>query len=115
MLSGCNFFSPLDKPSGDEQLLAAARACFDHGDYECASKYYGELSSSASDQAVSETAFELLAQSGATSSVFIKAVLDGDGNGGKIVTKLANSLISSAGQTSRLNIVHAYQKYAQIK
>jgi hypothetical protein len=114
MLSGCNFFGSIDSPSGDDQLLAAARACFDRGDYECAAKYYGELSSSASDQAISESAFELLAQSGATSSVFIQAALDGEGSGGKIVTKLANSLISSASQSSRLNIVHAFQKYVRI-
>ena len=31
--SGCNLFGGIDTPSGDAQLLSAARACFDQGDF----------------------------------------------------------------------------------
>ena len=29
LLAGCNLYSFIDKPKGDEQILSAARACFD--------------------------------------------------------------------------------------
>jgi hypothetical protein len=109
-LTGCNPMSVVDTPSGDAQVLSAARGCFDQGDYVCATKYYGKLSPVAGDTANAESAFELIAQYGATSGIFIKAVLAGGTNGGKLITKLADTLSLNAGQTARLAIFHAYQK-----
>src|SRR4051794_21223325 len=76
-LSGCNTFGFMDSPSGDLSTLAAARACFDGGNYTCASTNYAKLSSAASDDGNSESAFLLLAQYGAGSAVFMNAVTSG--------------------------------------
>lgn len=109
-VTGCNLFSFVDSPSGDIQLLSAARSALDRGDYASASKYYGLISSASSDQVTSESAFEILAQNGMTISVFMTAVLAASTNSGKLVTRLSQSLIGNAGSTARLNIFHAYQK-----
>jgi hypothetical protein len=109
-LLGCNAFTSFDGPSSDPQLLEAARACFDRGDYDCASRYYGQLSTNSSDIANTEHAFALLSQSGMTAGTFISIVLNGVSSGGQLVTRLANSLIPQAKQATRLNIFHAYQK-----
>ena len=116
VISGCKFnlYSNLDKPSGDAQLLAAARACFDQGDFECAGKYYSQVSSSSSDQANSETAFSILAQDGATVGTFMKAVIKYPSDAGKMITYISNALTNTAGETPRMNIFHAYQKYKSI-
>lgn len=113
-LTGCNPFALVDTPSGDTQVLAAARACFDKGDFTCASKYYGQLSSVASDSTNSEGAFQALAQNGATMGAFMNAAVNGGTSGGKFLTQLANSLASGAGQTRRLAIFHAYQRWDSI-
>jgi hypothetical protein len=60
-LSGCNVFSVLDSPSGDAQLISAARACFDQGDFACARDNYSKLSDSSADIRASEEAFLALA------------------------------------------------------
>lgn len=112
--SGCNPFSLVDTPSGDAQVLAAARACFDKGDFTCSAKYYGQLSSVASDTANSEGAFQALAQNGATMGAFMNAAVNGSTSGGKFLTQLAGSMTSGAGQTRRLAILHAYQKWDSI-
>jgi len=107
---GCNAFSIVDPPSGDVEILDAARGCFDQGNYTCASQYYSQLSTASSDQANSEFAFEILAQNGITINIFMNAVISGTSNIGTLVTSLANALVANAGQTTRLNIFHAYQK-----
>ena len=109
-LTGCNLYNSLDKPSGDTQILSAARACFDRGDFTCSANYYNQLSSSLSDQANSETAFEILAQNGSGSSVFMDSVLSGTTNGGKLVTTLAEYLTATASQSTRMALFRAYQK-----
>lgn len=111
---GCNALSFIDSPSGDQQILAAARACFDKGNFDCASKFYGQLSNASSDNANSEGAFEILSQNGVSVAVFMSAVISGSSSGGKLVTTLANSLTSNASETTRLNIFHAYQKNSLI-
>ncbi len=115
-LSGCNAFSFADSPSGDSQILSAARACFDAGNYTCAGTYYGQLSSASSDQGTSETAFEVLAQNGLTSAVFMNAILSGTITGGKLVTKMSNAISSNstATQSARLAILHSYQAASTI-
>ncbi len=88
-LSSCNLMSFMDKPSGDFQLLDAARACLDKGDYACARDYYQALSSSYADVKVSETTLTNLAGD----NIFFMADLIksmGTGTGG------VNSFISLA-------------------
>ncbi len=60
-LSSCNLFAFVDKPSGDAQLLDAARACLDRADYQCALDYYKQLSNSFIDVKISETSLTNLA------------------------------------------------------
>lgn len=50
-----NVFSPIDSPSGDEQILSAARAAFDRGDLTKAREYYEKLGGN--EKAISEKLF----------------------------------------------------------
>jgi hypothetical protein len=113
-ITGCNLYGGLDKPSGDEQILSSARACFDQGDYSCAAKLYSQLSDAASDEATAEEVFLVLNQSGATATALINAVTSSGSNVGRILTQLANSLAPQASEQTRLNLFHAYQKNTSI-
>lgn len=113
LVIACNAFDSLDTPTNDDQILSAARACFDEGDLECARGWYQKLSSSESDVRASEEAFLTLDQSGAGMSVFIGAVGEGS-NGGGSLTALANRLSSGAGEARRLAIYTAYKRVAEI-
>jgi hypothetical protein len=62
VMSGCNLYGGLSKPSDDNQYLVAARACLDSGDYPCAINNYNALSSQYNDEKVSELGLTLLAQ-----------------------------------------------------
>src|SRR4051812_4388213 len=64
-IAGCNLFSPLDKPSGDPQILSAARACLDRADYGCALDFYEKLSAESNDIKLVEEAYAILDQNGA--------------------------------------------------
>jgi hypothetical protein len=120
--AGCNTFAPLDSPSGDVQILAAARACFDQGDFQCAADKYHilELSTSVTtlNQAYSEDAFEILAKNGITFSVFITSVIDSGGDAGALITKLAGVLrtngvtnpLVATNYPTRAALFEAYQK-----
>jgi hypothetical protein len=104
----------MDKPSGDIQILSAARACFDVGDYECASNYYSQLSSASSDQSNSEAVFQTLAQNGVSVSAFMDSVISGSSEAGKLVTNLSTYLIPTSGESARLAFFHAFQKQSTI-
>lgn len=120
--AGCNAFAPFDSPSGDVAILAAARACFDLGDFQCAANKYHTLQlspvASTRDQAYSEDAFEILAQNGVTFAVFMKAILNSNGNAGTLITKLAGVLrtntptnpLGAANYPTRIALFGAYQK-----
>jgi hypothetical protein len=109
--AGCNIFDPFDSPSGDAQLLSAARACFDQGDIACANEYYGQLSTTTlKDTALSEQAFAILDSQGVTMAVFLKVGLGG-GMGPRAISALANELAKgSPGSTMREQIFQAFQK-----
>ncbi len=113
-LSGCNIFDPLDSPSGDEQLLSAARACFDQGDYQCALDHYAKLSTDQAETVAAETAFVMLDRAGAGMSSFTQVVGNGKTDG-KALSKFATLLTPSAGEAKRLEIYRAYQKVALIQ
>lgn len=61
-LSSCNLFGGIDKPSGDIQLLDAARACLDQGDFVCAQEYYQKISNGSYDAKMSEGSLVMLAE-----------------------------------------------------
>jgi hypothetical protein len=93
LLSSCNLFGGIDKPSGDIQLLDAARACLDQGDFVCAKEYYQKISNSAYDAKMHEGSLAIL---GENNIFFISDLISslGSGVGG------ASSLITLA-QTLR--------------
>jgi len=121
-VTGCNLYEGMSTPSGDDQILSKARACFDQGDFTCASKYYAQLSSANSDTTNSEEAFLLLAQAGASSGAFVNAVLGDNssigssGNAaGAFLTRLAITMTNnSPGLTTRTSLYQAYAKYQSI-
>jgi hypothetical protein len=108
-LNGCNLLSSLDSPSGDAQILAAARACFDAGNFTDASNYYLKLSNGSNDARYADLAFEALAQNGLPASIFMSAVASSSGSIGSLITQLAGQLSYHASVTTRLGIFQAYQ------
>lgn len=115
LLTGCNLYSGLDHPSGNTQLLSAARACFDRNDLTCAQGDYAKISGSLQDQATAESSFTYLDQQGASMAAFMTFIgnIGSQGTGGAL-TQFAESL-SPAGETRRLGIWQAYSMSAQIQ
>lgn len=114
-LTGCNVFDPLDSPTNDDQLISAARACFDQGDIACAREQYAKLSKDSADIMNSELAFATLDENGIGMGIFLDAF--GGGGGGAGITKLANQLAGTSLNTSatRLAFYQAFQRAAAIK
>jgi hypothetical protein len=106
--AGCNLYSAFDKPSGDEQILSKARACFDQNDFDCARSYYAQLSTSYADVRASEEAFMILAENGATMAAFMETF--GSGGSGQGLTELAERM-APGNITKRRNIQDAYKKF----
>jgi hypothetical protein len=112
MANSCNLWSGLDSPSGDAQLLSAARGCFDRGDYTCATEYYQALSNSQADVKTSETILMQLAQNGFLSiSDLVASLGSGRGNGTTIVN-IANKLVVR-GNTTGANRTTIQSLYTQ--
>lgn len=114
----CNVFGPIDNPTSDPQHLSAARACFDQGDLACAKEHYQKLGAGSSDTAISESAFALLDEQGASLSAFLQFVGNSgcDGcSGGTALTKLAELLSPGAGEAKRLAIYEAFKKRNDIQ
>ena len=114
ILPSCNFFSVIDSPGGDTQLISAARACFDQGDFTCALDHYSQLSDSESDVNHSESAFTILHENGIGMGQFMTAFGTGSSGGGKVLTDLANLVASDASQTKRTAVYEAYKKIDSI-
>lgn len=114
-LTGCNLFGGLDGPSGDEQLLSAARAAFDQGDYQLAIQLYGELSSANSDVGLSETAYVDLTQAGASMKAYATAFGKGEVAIGPAITTFAEGILANgAGQATRVAIWQAFNEQQNI-
>lgn len=115
-LTSCNLFSSIDSPSGDIQILSAARACLDSGDFACAKNYYNQLSNNDNDIKQSELAYTDLEQIGIGMQQFAAAF----GNGknisiGTALTSLANSLIAiGPNQALRVRIFNDFANEAQM-
>ena len=111
-LSSCTFniFAPIDSPSGDAQLLSAAYAAMDRGDFATAVQDFQKVSSLEADNAASGEAFALLAENNIGMGAFATAFGSGSNvNAGIAITSLANSIGSLAGQQARLQIFQAFQ------
>lgn len=98
ILSSCNLYGGLSKPSGDEQILLAARACLDQGNYDCAKTYYAALSANYNDYRLSEGGFTTLASNG------IFTMRD-------LVSSLGTSTGNGSSMTSMANIISANGKF----
>lgn len=109
VLSGCNLFSPLSSPSGDEQLISSCRALFDSGDFQGAINCYGQVSSDNQDIAISESDYAKLAEQNASMQNYAAAFGKGNVNIGPAITKFAEGMIVGAGLTRRLAIFQVYQ------
>ena len=115
-LSSCNLIGFMDKPSGDAQLLEAARACLDKGDFTCAHDYYQALSNSYIDIKISESS---LATLGENNIFFMSDLFEslGTGTGGttsiiSLAEKLAARGITTA--ANRTTIQTVYQNESAI-
>lgn len=115
LTTGCNLYDPIDNPSGDAQLLSAARACFDQGQFDCALEYYGKMSGSNADVVAAETAFVQLDKAGAGMGALMKAVGNGSSGGASALTSLAGELAVGAGSAKRLELLAAYNQIAKIQ
>jgi hypothetical protein len=116
MLSACNLYGSLDKPSGDAQILSYARGCLDQGDYVCATNYYQQLSANDNDQKVSELIFTVLAQNQIFSIADLVNAL-GSGTGNAQSYLVISQLMAARGITganSRVIIQQAYASAATI-
>ncbi len=112
----CNITGWMDSPSGNAQLLSAARACLDVGDLECATTYYQQLTSDYADISASEQAFAILVNAGMTAGDFLTVIVgSGEPDMGKMLTKMA-SLFSTKtpGETKRKALFKAYQLHLTI-
>ena len=98
VLTGCmNLYGAVDKPSGDPQLLSAARACFDRGDYVCAKEYYQQVSNSSADARTSELVLTTLAENNIfTMGDLITAL--GTGRGGKETFRTLSQTMAARGK-----------------
>jgi hypothetical protein len=113
-LTSCNIYDPFDGPSGDEQILSAARACLDQGDIQCAKDNYAKLSGTKySDTATAENVFAMLQEQGASMGAFIKAINGGDVGAG--MTLMAEELASGAGLSKRQAILAAWKQNSSIQ
>lgn len=110
-ISSCNIFDPIDSPSGDAQILSAARAAFDKGDYEKARELYAKLSSK-DDKIRSEEAFRKLTAAGVDASFFVSAF--GGGGGAAGLNQMASQLSHTAGEALRLAIYDAVLDVTEI-
>lgn len=115
-VSSCNMFSFVG-PSSDAQTLSAANACFDTGNFDCATKYYEQLSSTDSDTSVSKMAFEVFDQQGGSMSNFMQFVGDVDNkiSVGNALTNFAQRMNAGAGEGKRVAIWTAFNTYSNIQ
>lgn len=116
-LTSCNIYGGIDKPSGDAQLISAARACLDDGNFSCATTYYQQVSASNLDIQQSEEAFTLLNQSGASMAAFAGAFGNGQNiSVGSAITTLADYLLvtGTVGQVMRTSIYTAFESETRI-
>jgi len=113
LFTGCNnIFSSSDKPIGNAQILSAARAAFDKGNYDEARNLYQQLPDDEGDIKKSESAFLIMTQQDVSMMTLIEFV--GNKANGQALTKLAEHLASGAGEARRLALYEAYTQHKTI-
>lgn len=113
LVAGCNnLFSSSDKPSGNAQLLSAARAAFDKGNYDEARDLYQQLTDDEGDVKKSESAFLIMTQQGVSMTTLVEFV--GNKANGQALTQLAEHLTSGSGEARRLALYEAYTQHKTI-
>jgi hypothetical protein len=106
-----NVFTPIDKPSGDQQNLSAARAAFDRGDVAKAREYYEKVSGD--ETAVSEEIFLDLDACGAGIDAFATALSKGSSaatSPGILVTVMAEKMNPSVSIDCFATLLAAYKR-----
>lgn len=99
-LTSCNLFGGIDKPSGDIQLLDAARACLDQGDFDCANDYYQKISDNTYDIKAHEGSLAILGKNNVFyMSDLISSLGGGIGSASSLIT-LAQTLRTREKTTS---------------
>ncbi len=93
-LGACNLFGFISPPTNDAQRLSLARACFDEGDFVCASKQYGDVTDQTA-VAASELILSQLDDLGVGLPVIISAFADRGTEGAGFINALANKLVLS--------------------
>jgi hypothetical protein len=107
-LSACvNMFDPIDNPSGDAQILSAARAAFDQGDIADARELYGKLAGN--QIAISELIFVDLDACGANIGAFGSALANGTDSAGSILTILGERMAPAHSTTCFATLLAAYK------
>jgi hypothetical protein len=110
--SSCNVYQTVDKPSENAQYLSRARACFDQGQFDCASEYYQKLSDAYQDRGIVEDTFAVLEKEGAGMGTFISAFIGGGSSG---LNKLASILHKDAGLSKRKVLFDVYKNHLKIQ
>ncbi len=114
-LSSCNMFEFMDSPSGNPQLIEAARACFDAGDWACAREYYGQLTGD-EDNKISKLALLTLAENNIFKLTdLIDSLGSGTGNGSSLA--LLAGVMHKRGKfdaATRVTIQEVYESAAAI-
>jgi hypothetical protein len=111
-LSGCvNLFDPIDNPSGDEQILSAARAAFDKGDVAQARELYGKIAGN--EDAKAELIFVDMDGCGANIEAFGTALGTGTNataSPGILFTVMAEKMVQAHGTSCLATLLSAYQR-----
>jgi hypothetical protein len=106
--SSCvNLYDPIDNPHSDDQILSAARAAFDQGDYATAREYYGKLSGN--QTALSESIFLDLDACGADIGAFGSALANGIDNAGLVLTIMGEKMAPSHDASCFATLLQAYK------
>lgn len=112
-LSACvNVFDPIDNPSGDEQILSAARAAFDKGDIAEARELYDKIAGNQS--AMAEKIFLDLDACGANIGAFGSALANGTDSAGLILTILGERMAPSHSTACFATLLAAYKSSLNI-
>ena len=117
LLNSCNLYGGINKPSGDAQLISAARAALDQGDYVKAKEYYQAISDDQIDIRVSELALNSLAEIGVFSISDLIQSLGSSRGSAKSITSMA-TVIYARGKTDaslRTTIQATYSGLSAIK
>ncbi len=108
-LSGCpNLYKVVDKPSGDAQILSAARAAFDRGDIQEARDLYAKLGSN--ETAIAETVYTNIDDCGGGIEA-VGAALGAatTGSAGVILTVMGEKMNARRGTACFATLLAAYR------